>query len=939
MSTFRQPIRYFLRAVTTRTRLSISAENELGDGHRAGSSNASRSSGGLRAVAGGSFPRLCFFLPRVATVVVLVALVILRPSAQAIAAEADEPAESFPFVISYDTPQNITNISEWLPKPAGGDGFIRAVEGRFVTDHGPIRFWATNLCFDACFPSHRQAERVATRIARFGINCVRMHHMDSRSIWGSSPNKTTIDPEQLDRLDYLIYQLKQHGVYTNINLHVSRTLGEADGFPHADRRPKYDKGLGNFEPRMIKLQKKYARDLLTHVNPYTKTPYTDEPAVAMVEISNEDALFAIWNRGDLDDLPDPYATTYRRLWNAWLKGKYGTTERLRKAWDFGTEPLGDELLADPDFTQPIGKAWRIQTDERSRVDATVLPDGPEDNPALRVDIKQMGLEPWIPQLLHDRLTVEKGRAYTLSGYVRCSDARHIRVNCMMNHQPWHHLGLSSRLEAGKQWNQFQLTFVAMASDERARITFSDFKPGVYEFSGISFRPGGVVGLAEKQRLKDSSVAPLAHRNLNVSPAARKDFADFLWDTEKDYWWGMYRFLKDELKVRSLVSGTQLNYSPVHIQAGLDYLDAHAYWHHPTFPGRPWDSKNWYVRNRALVNASDGGTLSRLAVRRVADMAYTVSEYNHPAPNQYAAEGFPMLAAFGRFQKWDGLFTFTYSHNREFEPRQLTGYFDIKADTAKLAHQFACAAMFLRGDVQQAKRVVDADLPPDSERKMLHETPSAWTLTADRLGVPRSTAMRHAVAVDLDPEATPQDLQLPGESSRITSDTGQLHWDFSRPDAGTFIVDTPRTKVFTGFVRGRTFSLGDIRLEIGQTRLDWATITLTGVDGQDGQNLCSPGRILLAATGEVRNTGAKIENLGGERITLRNRWGQPPLLCEGIPAQLTLPVDADRVRLYALDESGDRQDSIPVVSRGKRALVTIGPEHKTVWYEIEVLPCK
>ena len=67
---------------------------------------------------------------------------------------------------------------------------------------------------------------------------------------------------------------------------------------------------------MIELQKKYARDLLTHVNPYTKTAYTDEPAVAFVEINNENALFAEWGWGKLDSLPEPYATTFRKLWNA-----------------------------------------------------------------------------------------------------------------------------------------------------------------------------------------------------------------------------------------------------------------------------------------------------------------------------------------------------------------------------------------------------------------------------------------------------------------------------------------------------------------------------------------------------------------------------------------------------------------------------------------------
>jgi hypothetical protein len=175
--------------------------------------------------------------------------------------------EVFPFVVSYDSPDNATNISQWLHRPAGKHGRVRVEDGKSVTDAGPLRFWATNLCFEACFPSREQAERLAARLARFGINGVRMHHMDSRSIWGNRPDKTEIDPHQLDRLDYLVFQLKERGIYTNINLHVSRWLGEAEGFVAREQRPKYDKGLGNFEPRMIELQRKYARDLLTHVNP------------------------------------------------------------------------------------------------------------------------------------------------------------------------------------------------------------------------------------------------------------------------------------------------------------------------------------------------------------------------------------------------------------------------------------------------------------------------------------------------------------------------------------------------------------------------------------------------------------------------------------------------------------------------------------------------
>ncbi|MCR4412676.1 MAG: hypothetical protein NUV77_09655 [Thermoguttaceae bacterium] len=151
---------------------------------------------------------------------VLLALALASP---AMAAES----EMFPFVISYDAPENAVNVSSWLARPAGKQGFIRTQNGRLVNDAGPVRFWATNLCFEACFPPREQAERVAARLARLGVNCVRMHHMDNRSIWGDSPNKLTIDPKKLERLDYLIYQLKEHGIYTNLNLHVSRWFDES----------------------------------------------------------------------------------------------------------------------------------------------------------------------------------------------------------------------------------------------------------------------------------------------------------------------------------------------------------------------------------------------------------------------------------------------------------------------------------------------------------------------------------------------------------------------------------------------------------------------------------------------------------------------------------------------------------------------------------------
>jgi len=850
------------------------------------------------------------------------------------ATAAAEHAPLFPFVISYDAPENATNVSAWIERPAGGRGFVRADGEQLLTDAGPIRFWGVNLCFEACFPEHDVAERVAARLARLGFNCVRMHHMDSRSIWGGSPDKLTIDPEKLGRLDYLIYQLKQHGIYTNLNLHVSRTLGPAEGFPNVEGRPKYDKGVGNFDPRMIEAQRKYARDLLTHVNPYTKNPYTSEPAVAFIEISNEDALAAVWSRGQLDGLPEPYAATFRELWNGWLKKKYGTTERLRSAWNVGAEPLGNELLENGDFREPPEGTWHLERDEKTEVEWSVDDAGPEGAPRLRIVVTRTGEVSWRPQLSQAGFALKQGERYTLSFSIRSDQQRSLGVNCMMAHDPWQRLGLSHDVEAGPQWQQRRVTFLATKDDDNARVTFTNLEPGTYDLAGVSLRPGGIVGLGPGQRLEDQSVPVLQRGALATTEAARQDFIHFICDTEHDYWLGMYRYLKHDLRVKSLISGTQAGYGPLTVQAELDYVDAHAYWKHPRFPNRPWDPRDWFVEDVAMVN-DPPGTLGSLAGRRVAGMAYTVSEYNHPMPNRYGAEGFPMIAAFGAFQAWNGVLPFAYCHNSDFEPGRIASFFDLKANTHKLAHMPACAAMFLRGDVAAAREVRAVAMSREAERAALTETLNPFHLSALNLGIDWPAALKHRVALGLssgtaargdDTAAAPEGVKA------FDSDTGQLRGEVSQEGAGYFTVDTPRTRLFTGFVRGRTFDLGDMKLSIGPTRLDWATVSMTCLDGE-GFN--RPGRVLIAATGLVQNTGAEVEELDGDRITLRNQWGEAPVLCEGIPADIQLPVDAGRVALYPLDESGDRGAPVAVIARHGRTVLPLGPEQKTVWYEAEV----
>ena len=98
---------------------------------------------------------------------------------------------------------------------------------------------------------------------------------------------------------------------------------------------------------------------------------------------------------------------------------------------------------------------------------------------------------------------------------------------------------------------------------------------------------------------------------------------------------------------------------------MDFVDAHAYWEHPQFPRRQWDMTDWEIPNTPMVDDPAGATLWGLAATRVAGKPFTVTEYNHPAPNDWQAECMPMIATYAALQDWDGVFLFDYvdSHKK------------------------------------------------------------------------------------------------------------------------------------------------------------------------------------------------------------------------------------------------------------------------------------
>ena len=270
------------------------------------------------------------------------------------------------------------DFSYLLDAPAGKHGFVTVRDGHFYfADGGRARFMGFNVAARSNTPDHETAEKLAARLASLGVNVVRLHAADAPigdepGDWSSCREAPLLDyesgttrrfhPEGLDRFDYFFAQLKARGIYLHIDLLVARAFTQADGLDYPGEPGSCIKCYPMINARLIELQKEYARELLCHVNPYTGLRLIDDPAVMTIQINNEES--AIKGTADSRDQENikPYRKELQDKWNYFLLSKYGTREKLAKAWTWegqcalveGEDPArGNVPIVEGGFVQPV----------------------------------------------------------------------------------------------------------------------------------------------------------------------------------------------------------------------------------------------------------------------------------------------------------------------------------------------------------------------------------------------------------------------------------------------------------------------------------------------------------------------------------------------------------------------------------------------------------
>jgi hypothetical protein len=844
-----------------------------------------------------------------------------------------------------DASTGITNLQGWQSPIATDSEWVAVTpDGHYAVGGERIRFLGVNVGAASAMPSHARADAHSARLARFGFNTVRFHHLEAP--WDkpnvlvdyAAGNSRNLSSDRLDKLHYFIARLASQGIYTNLNLLVSREFQATDGLgPEIAQMGWKDQHiLGFFNNAALDLHKEYATKLLTAPNPHrANIPLRLDPAVAFVEIMNENGMLQKWHEGVIDSMPAVYRGQLQTRWNESLATRYADTVAMLAAWGAVDEPLGANMLTNGTFAAGVAN-WN--TEQHAGAAATFTGTNEfNGSPSLKVTVTSAGTANWHIQVNQSALNLAADGYYTISFWAKASGAIPLSASLSRAYGDYGAIGGNISTTLGNDWQQYTVAFQNSVAEPNARINFGGFGDRLCTvwLADVKVQPGGTIGgLPDGVTLEAANVPSLVRSGSGAAYTLgqRQDWVRFLLDLETAYWNEMNDLLKTTLEYPGIVWGTIISNSAPNTQAGLDAIDSHSYWQHPVFaPGMDWDPVNWTVQNVAMTNDSNGGTLGGIARQRVKGKPHNVTEYQHSSPNSYVAEGPLLTAAYGALQDWDGLWMFAYETT---EAEFVTGYFDQGGHPGRMTNNLLAAAIFRRGDVAAAANEITMAFSQDRELEVATSAGGAWSVAdGSHLGVPAKFSL--VSRLNLDIGANPGGLTSPPSApvgSAIASDTGELLWDNSQAGKGVVTIDTPRTKAVVGFRNGRTWQLDDVRITPGATSLDWSTIGITLLEG-DSFGGAEGGRGVIVATGAIENTGQIWKD--ATHTSLGANWGSAPTLIEVVPASVTLPVPAYRVSAWTLDARGQRLAPLAVADDGGHARIELGVGAATLWYEFGI----
>ncbi len=249
--------------------------------------------------------------------------------------------------LSADAVLDLRYLNE---KVAGSHGFIKpSADGNsFVAEDGtPMRFWGGSQ-YAQREMSMDKLKDYAQFLAKRGVNIVRVHS-------GLQPKKagskvTDVDEKELDEIFKLVAAMKTAGIYTIISPFWGTSTHIQASWGTLAKTGSSAEPLLFIDPALQTGYRAWLKELYNRPNPYNGVKLADEPAVAIIQLQNENSLL-FWTMSAISNSPAEMEN-FRTLFANFLKKKYGSLDKARAAWkDYNPGP--GELWVQPDWDKGL----------------------------------------------------------------------------------------------------------------------------------------------------------------------------------------------------------------------------------------------------------------------------------------------------------------------------------------------------------------------------------------------------------------------------------------------------------------------------------------------------------------------------------------------------------------------------------------------------------
>jgi len=222
-------------------------------------------------------------------------------------------------------------------KVAGESGYVtRSKDGNdFVLGTGkPARFWALNT--GAYEKPSIDLGRHARFLAKRGVNMVRFHG----NITPKGKSLMECDTEEREKLWKLVAAMKKEGIYTTFSPYWAGPSRVKPEMGVLDPGKSGNWGTLFFDKKVQEAYRAWMKQVLTEKNPHTGISLARDPALAIIQIQNEDSLLFWTSQG----IGGGAAVELRKQFGAFLAKKYGSLEKAKEGWG-GDSPVKDDNFA------------------------------------------------------------------------------------------------------------------------------------------------------------------------------------------------------------------------------------------------------------------------------------------------------------------------------------------------------------------------------------------------------------------------------------------------------------------------------------------------------------------------------------------------------------------------------------------------------------------